>query len=146
MFIIIIIIFKLGSDKLVWCLFYCLSQGISHGMWLLAWVRVDDFNFRLFKSILVFVNWISLYFFSSFIVLTCYVYYYCILLGFNTLFSCYFAGFLLFSPKGSVAGCDSSRDFYSQCTSFRVCIFLPTCDSAMLGVLRPRGLQKFTFE
>ena len=50
----------------------------------------------------------------SYIVLKWYVYYYCILLGFTTLFilfyffSCFFAGFLLFSPKGSVTGCDSS--------------------------------------
>ena len=28
----IIIVFRLGSDKLVSCFFYCLSQGISHGM------------------------------------------------------------------------------------------------------------------
>ena len=45
----IFIVFSLGSDKLVDCLFYCLSKGISHGVWLLAWVRVDDFNFRLFQ-------------------------------------------------------------------------------------------------
>ena len=37
----------------------------------------------------------------SYIVPTCYVYYYCIWLYFNTLF-CVFAGFLLFSPKGFV--------------------------------------------
>ena len=28
----IIIVFRLGSHMLVSCLFYCLSQGISHGM------------------------------------------------------------------------------------------------------------------
>ena len=28
----IIIVFRLGSDKLVSCFFYCLSQEISHGM------------------------------------------------------------------------------------------------------------------
>ena len=27
--------------------------------------------------------------------------------GLITLFSCFYAGFLLFSPKGSVTGCDS---------------------------------------
>ena len=27
-----IIVFKLDSDKLVSCFFYCLSQGISHGL------------------------------------------------------------------------------------------------------------------
>ena len=44
----IIIVFIVGSDKLVSCLFYCLSQGISHGMWLLAWGRVDHFSFYMF--------------------------------------------------------------------------------------------------
>ena len=29
----IIIVFRLGSGKLVCCLCSCLSQGISHGMW-----------------------------------------------------------------------------------------------------------------
>ena len=69
-----------------------------------------------------FVNWISLFFFLSHIVLTCYVYCYCMWLDFNTLFSCFFAGFLLFSPKGSVTGCDSSLGSfcYSLVTSFRV--------------------------
>ena len=33
---IIIIVFKLGGDKVVCCVFYRLSQGISHGMRLLA--------------------------------------------------------------------------------------------------------------
>ena len=33
----IIIVLRLGSDKLVCCLFSIFSpQGISHGMWLLA--------------------------------------------------------------------------------------------------------------
>ena len=58
----IIIVYWLGSDKL-YCFFYCLSQGTSHGMWLLASGRVMLFHFRLFKSILFFVNWISLCFF-----------------------------------------------------------------------------------
>ena len=43
-------------------------------------------------------------FFIFYIVLTCYVYYHCIRSGFNMLFSCFFAGFLLFSPKVSVYG------------------------------------------
>ena len=50
----IIIVFRLGSDKLIFCFFYCLSQIMSHGMWLLTWGRADDFSFRLFKSILFF--------------------------------------------------------------------------------------------
>ena len=65
------------------------------------------FNFRLFKSIFLLIEFH--YAFSiSYIVLTCSVYHYCILLGFNTFFSCFFSGFLLFSPKWSVTGCDSS--------------------------------------
>ena len=61
------------------------------------------FHFRLFNFF--FVNSISLCVFSiCYIVLTCYVYYYCIWLSFNTLFSCFLALFLLFSPKGSVTG------------------------------------------
>ena len=74
----IIIVFRLGSDKLVSCFFYCFSQGISHGMWLFAWGGWMIFNFRLFKSILFFVNWNSSYFSHLLVVLTCYVYYYCI--------------------------------------------------------------------
>ena len=39
-----------GSDKLVCFLIYCLSQLISHGMWLLAWGRVDDFSYSIVKN------------------------------------------------------------------------------------------------
>ena len=53
----IIIVFRLGNDKLVSCFFYCLSQGISYGMWLLAWGRVDDFSFSIIQ-----VHLNSLYF------------------------------------------------------------------------------------
>ena len=59
----IILVFRSGCDKSVSCFFYCLSQGISHGMdsslrggWMI-------FHFWLFKSILFFVNWNSLCFF-----------------------------------------------------------------------------------
>ena len=62
---LIIIVFRLGIDKLL-CFFYCLSQGTRHGMWLLASGRGIIFNFRLLKSILFFVNWISLWFFHLF--------------------------------------------------------------------------------
>ena len=43
----IIIVFRLGSDKLVSCFFYYLSQGISHGMGLLAWGKMDGFSFSI---------------------------------------------------------------------------------------------------
>ena len=50
----IIIVFRLGSDKLVSCFFYCLSQGISHRMRLLTWGRVDDFSFSIVQVDFVF--------------------------------------------------------------------------------------------
>ena len=39
----IIIALRLGSDKLVCCVLFCLSQEISHGMRLIILWRVDDF-------------------------------------------------------------------------------------------------------
>ena len=67
------------------------------------------FHFRVFKSFWFLLIEIHYTFSNSCIVLTCYVYcYYCIWLGFKTLFSCFFAWFLLFSPKGSVTVCDTS--------------------------------------
>ena len=68
----IIIVFRLGWHKLVSC-FVCLSQGISHGMWLLTWGGWMIFHFWVFKSVLFCVNWISPWFFISYRVLT-YVY------------------------------------------------------------------------
>ena len=50
----IILVFRFGCDKLVSCFFYCLSQEISHGMWLLAWGRVDDFSFSIIQVHFVF--------------------------------------------------------------------------------------------
>ena len=50
----IIIVFRLGSDKLVSCFFYSLSPGISHEMRLLAWGRVDDFSFLIVQVHFVF--------------------------------------------------------------------------------------------
>ena len=50
----IIIVFRLGSDKLDSCLFYCLSNGIIHGMWLLALGRVDHFLFSVVQVHFVF--------------------------------------------------------------------------------------------
>ena len=44
------------SDKLVCCLFYCLSQGISHGMWFFAWGGVDAFSFSIAQVHFVLVN------------------------------------------------------------------------------------------
>ena len=60
----IIIVFRIHSDKLVCCLFYSLSPRDQSrdvtprlgGGWMI-------FHFRLFKSILFFVKWISLFFF-----------------------------------------------------------------------------------
>ena len=65
------------------------------------------FHFRLFQVPFVFLLIeFHYFFFISYIVLTRFVYYYCIWLDFNTLFSYFFPGFLLFSAKGSVTGCD----------------------------------------
>ena len=52
--ILFIILFRLGSEKLVSCFFYCLSHGISHGMRLLAWGRVDDFSYSIIQVHFVF--------------------------------------------------------------------------------------------
>ena len=60
----VIIVFKLRSDKLVSCFFYRLSQGISHGMWLLAWGRADEFLFSIVQVHVIFANWILLCFFQ----------------------------------------------------------------------------------
>ena len=49
----IIIVFRLGSDKL-FCFFYTLSQGTSHEMWLLAWRRMDDFSFSIVQVHFIF--------------------------------------------------------------------------------------------
>ena len=82
------------------------------------------FHFRLFKSILFFLNWISSFFFHLLHCtnLMCLLLLY-ILLGFNTLFSCFFSSL----PR------DQSRDvtlrlgvfIFLWCTSFLVCILLP---------------------
>ena len=65
----------------------------------------------------------------SYIVQTCYVYdSYCIWFNFNTHFSCFLAGLLLFSPKVSVTGCDSSLGSFCYSPvyfSSRSCIFFP---------------------
>ena len=51
------IVFRFGSFKLDSCLFYTVfpPQGISHGMWLLAWGRVDDFSFLIVQAHFVFL-------------------------------------------------------------------------------------------
>ena len=78
----IVMVFRLGSDKLISCLFYSLSQGISFFP-----------GFLLGRSL--------------------------ILLSFPgdpQGISCFFPWFLIFSPKGSVTGCDSllGKFYYSQ--------------------------------
>ena len=89
------------------------------------------FIFRLFKSILFLLIEFHHIFSFSYIVLTCYAYYYCIWLGFNVLFSCFFARFPLLTPKESMTGCDSSSSLWSfryspvkfiarSCISFRL--------------------------
>ena len=74
----VILVFRSGCDKLVSyryyfttslrftaCFFYCLSQGISHGMWLLAW------EFLLIKSVLHFayLHLLSGYYYYDYVVI-----------------------------------------------------------------------------
>ena len=101
--LIIIIVFRLGCDKLVCCLFYCFPKGSVTGCYSSLWGVWTIFHFRLIRSFLLFE--FHYVFFISYKKETCYVYHYCILLGFNMLI-CFSAVFLLFSPKGSVTGCD----------------------------------------
>ena len=99
----IMIVFRLGSDKLVSCFFYCLfpryqSRDVipcfGEGGWFLIFDCSSPFCFLLIE--------LHYAFSISNIVLTYYVYYYyCIWLCFNSLFSCSFAGFLLFLSRVS---------------------------------------------
>ena len=138
----ITIVFRLGADKRVSCFFYSLSPRDQSrdvtprlgGGWI---TMIFDYS-NTFCFLLIEIH----YGFSiSYIVITYYVYYYCIWYGFNTLFFSFFAGFLLFSPKGSVTGCDSSLE--SFCYSpvyFLSRMHLHFCyyyyDYVVIGVLR----------
>ena len=71
--------------------FYCLSLGISDGMRLLTWGVVNDFSFLDCSSpFYFFVKWISICFFHLLYSanMLCLLLMY--LIGFHTLFSCYF--------------------------------------------------------
>ena len=98
-----IIVFWLGSDKHVRLLFVLLSsqrdqsRDVTPRLGEDGWFFIFDCS-RPFCFLLIEFHYVI---FISYIVLTGYVYYYCILLMFNKPFSCFFAGFLLFSPKGS---------------------------------------------
>ena len=119
------------------------SKGSVTGCDSLLGVGWTIFHFRLFKSFcFLLIEYNHIFFSISYIVLTCYVYYYCVLLGFNTLFSCFFAGFILFSPKGSVTGCDSSLgSFCHSPVYFLLRMHLHSgyyyYDNVVVGVLRP---------
>ena len=86
--------FDLCNDKLNSCFFYYFSQGISHGCdsslgggWMIFFYFHYAFPSLIYCfHIMVIISRISL--------------------GFNMLFSCLFSGFPLFSPMGSVTGCD----------------------------------------
>ena len=58
------------------------------------------FQFQLCKSILFFVNWISLCLFHLLYCIALTFYFYCIWLSFNTLLFCFFDEFLLFFSLG----------------------------------------------
>ena len=94
--------------------------------------------------------WISCFFPISYIVQTSYVHHYCSWLGFNTLFSCFLAGFLLFSPKESVTGCDSSLgSFCYSPVYFLSRMYLHSgyyyYDYVVIGVLRPSSFTEILF-
>ena len=80
------------------------SRDVTPRLWEGGWFFIFEYS-SPFCFLLIEIHYT---FSNSYIVLTCYIYYYCIWWGFKTLFSCFFAGFLLFSPKGLVTGCDSS--------------------------------------
>ena len=68
-----------------------------------GWLFIFNYS-NLFYIFLIKLNYaFSIYY----IVLTCYVFNYCIWLNFDMCFSCFLAGFLLFFPRGSVTECDS---------------------------------------
>ena len=75
----IIIVFRLFTDKLVSCFFYCLSPRDQS--WDVTWGRVYDFSFLIFlifHVILFLLIEVHCTFSFSYIVQTCYIYYYCI--------------------------------------------------------------------
>ena len=74
----IIIVIRLGSDKLSSVSTSVFTKGSVTGCDSTLGGGWVIFHFRVLKSILFFGNWISLYFSISYIVITCYVYYYCI--------------------------------------------------------------------
>ena len=112
------------------------------------------FIFRLFKSILLFVNWISLHFLHLlyyYRVLTCYVYYYCIWLRFKI------THFLFFHSISSIFSQGISHGMWLLPWEFL--LFFSVLHFAfmhlvsgyyyyvyvVIGVRCPRGLQKFSF-
>ena len=103
-----IIVFRLGSDKLSPVSSTVFPKGSVTGcVWLLAWGGWMDgwcFIFEYSSPFCFLLIQIHYAFSISYIVLTCYVYYYCIWQGFNTLFSCFFLDFYCSLPW------DQSRD------------------------------------
>ena len=73
-------------------------------------------------------------------------YYYCILLGFNTLFSHFFTEFLLFSPNGSVTGCDSSLGSFCYSPVYFLSRMHLHSGYVVIGVLRSLWFTDFSFE
>ena len=79
----IIIAFSVGSDELVCCLFYCLSQGMSRDV-TPRWGRVDDFSLSIVEVLLfLLIEFQYVLFFISY-TNTLYLLLYC------TLLSCFF--------------------------------------------------------
>ena len=126
----------LPSTKLC---YYIIPYGGGGGWFFIFW---------LFVSILLFVK-------SNFMVLFPFLikFYHimCIIIVFRVgsekLFSCFFSGFLLFSPKGSVTGCDSSIGSFCYSRIILHIVFMHLRSGyyyyyyVIMGVLRPLWLN-----
>ena len=129
---------------------YYLSQGISHGMWLVAWGRVERFSFFDCSSPFYFLFIELHYAFSiSNIMLTCLVCYYYIWLGFDKLYSnVSLQDFYCSLPR------DQSRDVtpllwfcYSPVYFIsRSCILVPAAIITTISVLKPSWFTEVTVE
>ena len=88
---VIIVLFRLGSDKLSSCLFTGFLLSLPRDQSPDVTPRLGEVADFLFFDWSSFCFWLLNCALSiSYFVLTCYVYYYFILFGFNTLFSCFF--------------------------------------------------------
>ena len=120
------IVFRLGSDMLFSCFFavflQSLSQGISHGLWLLSWRRVDDCLFFDCSSSFYFllIEFHCFFYLFHNANMLCLLLLYFITLGFIMLQSRFFQDFYCSLPCSSPI---SSR--ISTVLSHALLLFLP---------------------